>query len=93
MSTVTQNKRGVIQKLLLDIENKKGKKSPAKESSKSHGNKNCLRHQSQKYEVKNRAPWLGALRVVDTIKEEPELIEVDESFNAEQHKVYRSLSN
>ena len=39
------------------------------------------RNKSQKMEVKTKGPWVNALKAVETIKEVPELIEVDESFN------------
>ena len=77
--------------MMVDIENKKRKSSPSKESSKSL---KFARYKSQKFEEpKTRAPWANALQAVDTIKEEPEMIEVDDSFNADQMKAYRSLSN
>lgn len=39
------------------------------------------------------APWTKALKPIDAINEMPELIEVEDNFNEDQQKQYRSQSN
>jgi hypothetical protein len=39
------------------------------------------------------APWYKALKPIDAINEVPELVEVEEDFNEDQQKQYRSQSN
>lgn len=79
-------------KLLKEIETKILKNSPQKpqkpqlQKQKTIGPSDLQkmfkpRNQSQKYDIKQKAPWMDALRAVETIKEVPELIEVDENFN------------